>query len=389
MNRKIAIIPARAGSKGIPKKNLESINGVSLVRRSAVNAAFANVDLVIVSTDSEQIANEVNTIAKVVVHNRSRENSSDIATTEQVISEVLEAFESEIDETDIIILLQPTSPFTSREIISECISKTRPGFSSLSLLPVIQFRWELGPDNYSQPINHQKEFRMRRQDITSENVETGACYAFTVKDYLLTRSRFSENVAAVFQNEIEAIDIDTKIDLELARAIATANLNLYTHEENITFDNCPKMIITDFDGCLTNDHAILNEFGHESVTVNRKDGASISEIVGNGIPIVILSSETNRVVAERARKLEVECIQGVKEKLVAVKELLHANKLVAEEIWYIGNDLNDLEPIKHYFSLCPSDAVQEIKNNSDIVLTTRGGEGIFVEISNILKRKKP
>jgi len=388
VTRRIAIIPARGGSKGIPKKNLESINGVSLVRRSAMNAAFANVDVVIVSTDSEQIASEVNMISKVLVHDRSLQNSSDTATTEQVISEVLETFESEIHETDVIILLQPTSPFTSREIISECISNAQPGFSSFTLLQVIQFRWEISADNYSRPINHQKEFRKRRQDMTCENVETGACYTFTVKDYLLTRSRFSENVVPVFQNEIEAIDIDVKIDLALARSIATADPNLYIREEKSTFQSQPKMIITDFDGCLTNDQAILNEFGYESVTVNRKDGASISQLMANGIPIVILSSETNKVVAERARKLKVECIQGVKDKLVAVKDLLHAKKLVAGEIWYIGNDLNDLEPIKHYFSLCPSDAVQEIKNYSDIVLTTRGGDGIFVEISNILKRKK-
>lgn len=149
------------------------------------------------------------------------------------------------------------------------------------------------------------------------------------------------------------------------------------------------MIITDFDGCLTNDSAILNEFGHESVTVNRKDGASISEITKKGIPIIILSSETNNVVTARSKKLGVECVQGVKEKLSAVLNLLQDNKVEPDEIWYIGNDLNDLEPVKHFFSLCPADAVQEIKENSDIILSTRGGEGIFVEVSNILKRGKP
>jgi YrbI family 3-deoxy-D-manno-octulosonate 8-phosphate phosphatase len=389
MNQKIAIIPARGGSKGIPKKNLKNINGVSLVRRSALNASIAGLDLIIVSTDSEQIAQEVKSIPKVVVHNRSQLTSSDIATTEDVVSEVLAAFKSEIDESDQIVLLQPTSPFTSREIISECISKVEIGVSSLTLVPATQFRWDVGPDNFSLPVNHKKEFRLRRQDTKSENIETGSCYSFMVKDYFLTRSRFSEKVAAVFQTEIEAVDIDTKIDLDVARALATMRPDLYINGKYFPIPIIPKMIITDFDGCLTNDSAILNEFGHESVTVNRKDGASISEITKKGIPIIILSSETNNVVTARSKKLGVECVQGVKEKLSAVLNLLQDNKVEPDEIWYIGNDLNDLEPVKHFFSLCPADAVQEIKENSDIILSTRGGEGIFVEVSNILKRGKP
>lgn len=378
----IVIIPARAGSKGIPNKNLQKIAGISLVRRAALNASNSIADLIIVSTDSEAISQEVEDVPKIKIHKRSQENSSDEASTESVIKEVREFFSDQIKSRDKIAILQATSPFTTIKTINHAFEVTKDGLSTVSVIEAIQFRWNLEEDKHCEPINHSKEYRPRRQDMEPELLETGACYSFTVEDFDKYKSRFSRRVAPVLQSESESLDIDTFHELELARSIVRSNPNLYGCPRK--FLKRPKLIFTDFDGCLTDDLASLNEFGHESVRVSRKDGAAIARLGKDGIRVVIVSSEKNPVVGFRAQKLNISCFQDVKDKITTTNNFILSHGINEDEVWFIGNDLNDLEPTMQYFSLCPSDAVEEIKSNSDIVLETRGGKGIFAEVSRLI-----
>ena len=89
---RILIIPARGGSKGIPKKNLKTVNGISLIERSIRTALKSKVDEIIVSTDDKEIS-EVALKYGVSLHKRSKKNSGDAASTESVVSEVINEFE--------------------------------------------------------------------------------------------------------------------------------------------------------------------------------------------------------------------------------------------------------------------------------------------------------
>ena len=115
---RILIIPARGGSKGIPRKNLKIVNGISLVERSIRVALKSRVDQVIVSTEDKEIS-EVAIKYGVILHNRSAENSGDSASTESVILEVIEKFESNWTNNTVVGFIQPTSPFISPETINE------------------------------------------------------------------------------------------------------------------------------------------------------------------------------------------------------------------------------------------------------------------------------
>lgn len=378
----IVVIPARAGSKGIPNKNLQKIAGISLVRRAALNASKSTADVIFVSTDSDAIAREVLDVPKIEVHMRSPQNSSDEATTESVIQEVRSFFSDKINLADKIAILQATSPFTRVETINRAFEIAKHGVSTVSVIESVQFRWKLGANKYCDPTNHSKKYRPRRQDVNPELVETGACYAFTVGDFDKHKSRFSRKVTPILQSESESLDIDTRHDLELARSIVSKDPQLYGKYKK--FLKRPKLIFTDFDGCLTDDLAHLNEFGHESVTINRKDGAAISRLSQDGVRVVVISSETNPVVRFRAQKLKIDCLQDVKNKISTANKFLSENGIMEDEVWFIGNDLNDMEPAIQFFSLCPSDAVEEIKRCSDIVLETRGGKGIFAEVAQLL-----
>ena len=149
----------------------------------------------------------------------------------------------------------------------------------------------------------------------------------------------------------------------------------------------PKIIITDFDGCLTDDRVWLNKWGLEFVAANRKDGLAVNRLKKLGILTVIASTEKNKVVKARGKKMGVEVLQGLSDKAKAIDEYLIKNKLAWEDSWYIGNDVNDLGAIsKTKFSLCPSDAVEIVINSVDYVLKTKGGFGILSEIVTELEK---
>jgi len=149
----------------------------------------------------------------------------------------------------------------------------------------------------------------------------------------------------------------------------------------------PKIIFTDFDGCLTDDRVIVNEHGEEFVSANRKDGLAAKRLKDIGIKVVITSMETNKVVLARGNKMGVEVLQGLSDKAKAIDEYLSKNKLTWEESWYIGNDVNDLGAIsKANFSLCPNDAVDVVLKTVDYVLKTKGGFGILSEIATELEK---
>jgi YrbI family 3-deoxy-D-manno-octulosonate 8-phosphate phosphatase len=148
----------------------------------------------------------------------------------------------------------------------------------------------------------------------------------------------------------------------------------------------PHLIITDFDGCLTNDHVYLNEEGTEFVRVTRKDGLGASRLKLMGIDLLILSSESNLVVSRRARKIGVQVQQGVPDKGKAFQDILMGTKYLLENIWYIGNDVNDLPPIRMAsFSLCPKDSAIEVRQECNVVLPVLGGSGILNYLASLLE----
>lgn len=148
----------------------------------------------------------------------------------------------------------------------------------------------------------------------------------------------------------------------------------------------PKVIFTDFDGCLTDDRVWLNQDGEEFVAANRKDGLAVQRLKKLGIQVVIASTETNKVVLARGNKIGVEVLQGLADKAEAIDKYLKENNLVWKDIWYVGNDVNDLGAIeKAKYSMCPADAVKKVKQSVNLILKTKGGHGILEEIVSNLE----
>lgn len=145
------------------------------------------------------------------------------------------------------------------------------------------------------------------------------------------------------------------------------------------------LIVYDFDGVMTDNKVLVFEDGREAVFCNRSDGLAIQKIKKMGIPQVILSTEKNKVVEARAKKLNIEVIQGVNDKKSALTAYCKKKKYDMKKVVYIGNDINDLEVMKSVgYPLAPLDADEKIKGVARVVIKKKGAEGVVREFFRVL-----
>lgn len=143
--------------------------------------------------------------------------------------------------------------------------------------------------------------------------------------------------------------------------------------------------VFDFDGVLTNNLVQLDENGKESVSCSRSDGLAFDILKKLNKPAYILSTEKNSVVGARARKLEIQVLQGIKNKKDALVHLSQSKGYELSRVLFVGNDLNDFHVMRICgYSACPSDSHLKIKEISDIVLSARGGEGAVRELLEVV-----
>ena len=146
-----------------------------------------------------------------------------------------------------------------------------------------------------------------------------------------------------------------------------------------------KALLFDFDGVLTDNKVYVDENGKETVRCNRSDGMAFEVFRKLGLPVFIVSKETNKVVAARAAKLHVPVLQSVDHKLEAVSELAKKQGFAMSEILFVGNDLNDLDVMSASgTSACPSDSHPRILKIATYVLESRGGDGVAREVAEKL-----
>jgi YrbI family 3-deoxy-D-manno-octulosonate 8-phosphate phosphatase len=150
-----------------------------------------------------------------------------------------------------------------------------------------------------------------------------------------------------------------------------------------------QLIVSDFDGVMTDNRVWIDETGKEMVCVSRADGQAVHILRSLGIELVIMSTETNGVVAKRAEKLRVECIQSISDKASQLQSYSDKRKIPLENIAYIGNDINDYEALKLAgMKLVPHDAYDVVKDIADYITETKGGYGVIREIAEIIKNEK-
>ncbi len=222
----IAIIPARGGSKGLPRKNILPFNGKPLIVHS-IN--YANgcplINTVYVSTDNDEIAS-ISSDSGAAIIQRPLELSGDSATTESAIIHAISMMDS---KPDIIVLLQATSPFRPKNSLKEALEKfIKNDFDSLlSISPTHRFFWSVDGNNNISP-KYDYLNRPRRQDLKrtdTQFVENGSLYIFTYAHFLSVKNRLGGKIGYIEFAEKYSHEIDTKLDFKILEALAKNESN--------------------------------------------------------------------------------------------------------------------------------------------------------------------
>jgi 3-deoxy-D-manno-octulosonate 8-phosphate phosphatase (KDO 8-P phosphatase) len=141
------------------------------------------------------------------------------------------------------------------------------------------------------------------------------------------------------------------------------------------------VIIFDFDGVFTSNRVFVDENGKESVECSRSDGLACDVLNKLNVNSYIISTEKNSVVNARAKKINIPVFQGVSDKLEALENITKKHETDLSRVLFVGNDVNDYYAMKASgFSACPSDSHSEIKSFADIVLKSKGGQGVIREL---------
>tara|TARA_S200000501_G_scaffold378046_1_gene438841 strand:+ start:74 stop:574 length:501 start_codon:yes stop_codon:yes gene_type:complete len=140
-------------------------------------------------------------------------------------------------------------------------------------------------------------------------------------------------------------------------------------------------IVLDFDGVLTDNRVLTFEDGKEAVFCNRSDGLAVNVLNNLKIRTFILSSEKNKVVKYRAKKLKIDCFHSIKDKENELRKISKKEKLNLKNVMYVGNDLNDFKAMKICgIKVCPCDSHIKIKKIANFKTKARGGNGVLREI---------
>ncbi|MGW2016234.1 cytidylyltransferase domain-containing protein [Streptomyces sp. NPDC001927] len=374
----LAVIPARGGSKGVPAKNLTPVAGVPLVSRAVRACLDARlVTDVVVSTDDAAIASAARAAGAEAIH-RPAAIAGDTATSESAVLHAMDAFEATSGRrVDVVLLVQCTSPFITAEEVNGTVEKITEGAdTAFTAAPSHGFLWRETPQG-TTGVNHDKSFRPRRQDREPEYLETGAVYAMAAEGFRTHNHRFFGRTELVVTDPLRVLEIDDPHDLARARALAPLlDTPVVPGFEDID------AVVLDFDGTQTDDRVHLDSEGHEFVSAHRGDGLGIAALRRAGMPVLILSSEQNAVVAARARKLQIPVLHGIDRKDLALKQWCEEQGIDPQRVLYAGNDVNDL-PCFHLvgWPVAVASAHDSVRAAARAVTLTPGGSGAVREIA--------
>ena len=221
----IAIIPARAGSKGLPSKNTSLIDGKSLVQLAIETAlSIPEITRVVVTSDDvsvQKIASDLG--AEIVV--RPTELAQDNSSIESAILHALVALKLDPTSTDVLTVIQPTSPLRDKQLLATSISNFIKNGSQGSVFGIVEVEHHPAKmlvvnGEFVVPFTKVEDLSAPRQQLQRVVRQSGSIYITNLQQFLSLGTLFINPVGWVAVSGAEAIDIDTAQDLALAQETA-------------------------------------------------------------------------------------------------------------------------------------------------------------------------
>ena len=396
----LALIPARGGSKGIMRKNIRPFAGYPLIAYSiAAGLQAKTVTRVVVTTDDQEIAGVAQNYGAETPFLRPAELAADRTTDLPVFRHALEWLgEHEDYHPDIVVHLRPTTPIRPVDLVDRSVSLllAHPQADSVRGITLAHQNpykmWLMeGEDKPIHPLTTlpgiDEPFNAPRQVLPTAYAHTGLIDTIRPATVLELNSMSGRTILPILFDPAYDADLDTMQDWKRA-------------EKKVLYD-CPKMVwpgkpprsmpanvrllVLDFDGVLTDNRVWVDQDGREMVAANRSDSLGVNLLRQAGVETVVLSKETNPVVAARARKMNIAWTQGENDKATALKKLLQERNIEPGDAIFLGNDVNDLPcfPLVGW-AVAVADAMPEVSRQADFVLARPGGYAAVRELCDLI-----
>lgn len=397
----LAVIPARGGSKGIPRKNIKLFAGYPLISYSiAAGLQSKHVTRTIVSTDDEEIAQVARDWGAETPFLRPAELAQDRTTDLPVFQHALNWLkENEQYVPDLVIQLRPTSPIRPRTCIDDAVDLLLAHPDADSVRGVVSSgqnpykMWRLnGTDQPMTPLltleGVAEPFNSPRQILPPTYWQTGHIDVIRPSAILNQNSMSGKVILPYVIDSRYTVDIDTPFDWERYEWLVR-NGGLEMVDPASKRRKMPEkisLVVMDFDGVITDNRVWVDEQGLERVASSRGDSMGM-HLVRKALPIefMVISTETNPVVSARCKKIGVEVYQGIWQKADVLRDALQQKNIPPEEVVFIGNDVNDLGCFQAAgYAVAPADAEEEVKRSADLVLHRNGGNGAVREFCDLI-----
>ncbi|NMB53738.1 MAG: acylneuraminate cytidylyltransferase [Leptolinea sp.] len=397
----LAIIPARGGSKGIPRKNIREFAGYPLIAYSiAAGLQAETVTRTIVSTDDEEIAAVARQFGAETPFLRPADLASDQALDLPVFQHALHwLHEHENYSPDVVVQLRPTSPVRPVDCVDRAVEMllANPDADCVrGVVPAGQNPYKMWrrDENSGQisPLLHvpgiPEPFNAPRQILPPVYWQTGHIDAIRPEAILKKNSMTGDRILGMVIDPQYTIDIDTPKDWGRSEWLVWHGGLSYVDPAKRARRPLPAKIdlmVFDFDGVITDNRVWVDENGFERVAANRSDSLGVRLLSEAGLEMMVLSMEVNKVVAARAKKMGIAALHGIKDKATTLRNLLDERQIPSENVIYVGNDTNDLECFKVVgYAVAVGDAQPEVKRAADLILTNDGGHGAVREICDLI-----
>ena len=405
MTEILAIIPARGGSKGIPRKNIRNFAGYPLIAYSiAAGLKSELVTRVIVSTDDAEIAEVAREYGAETPFMRPSVFAEDNTTDLPVFEHALEWLaENEDYHPDVVIQLRPTSPIRPLDCVDDAIRILLGNPEADSVRGVVPAgqnphkMWRL-PDGENAAMHNlldvdgiTEPYNAPRQSLPPVYWQTGHIDAIRPRAILEKKSMSGDVVFPLMIDPDYTVDIDNLSDwAKYEWLVKFGGLNFVSPgPDRRPMPATVKVLFLDFDGVMTDNRVWTDQDGRETVAASRGDGFGILLLKKAGVETVVISKEKNPVVAARCRKLGIEYQQGIDDKTGILKREQAKRGVDPAETIFVGNDLNDLPAFPLVgWGVAVADAEAEVLRQADFVLSKNGGHGAVREICDLILERK-
>jgi N-acylneuraminate cytidylyltransferase len=394
----LAVIPARGGSRSIPRKNVKLFAGHPLLAYSiAAGLQSKSVTRVIASTDDDEIAEVARSYGAEVPFMRPAELAQDHTTDLPVFQHALDWLRREEKYVpEIVVQLRPTSPIRPLNCVDRAVEILLANAEADSVRGVVPSgqnpykMWIIQDSGSMTPLvgdGPPEAYNRPRQELPPTYWQTGhvdVIRAGTISDQGSMSGRV---ILPLALDSKYAIDIDTPEDWRRGeRLVEQAQLDMVRpgHAPR-PLPDVIELLVLDFDGVLTDDRVWVNERGEEAVAAHRGDGYGLAQLREAGLEIIVISREQNEVVAARCKKLGIPALQGIRDKASALRDVLKRGNIESRRAVYVGNDVNDLPcfPLVGC-AVAVSDAHPQVLAAADLRLSRPGGHGAVRELCDHL-----